>query len=89
MEVRAALSMSINVLPFWLCTFPVSCQSIALYWCILLESDCYSIYHMSFYLRDLFMVHSIYNPVMYTFIAEFRRAIRHIAWKLKNEYRIR
>ena len=30
MEVRAALSMSINVLPFWLCTFPVSCQSIAL-----------------------------------------------------------
>lgn len=31
LEVRAALNMSVNILPFWLCTFPVSCTIIFLY----------------------------------------------------------
>ena len=40
LEVQAALNMSVNVLPFWLCTFPISCYAMRLYWCIRLESDC-------------------------------------------------
>lgn len=90
LEVRAALSMSVNVFPFWLCTFPVSCQAIALYWCMRLEADCYTtIYQNSSYLRELFMLHSIYNPLMYMITScEFRKAFFHISWKLGNEFKI-
>ncbi len=91
LEVRAALSMSVNVLPFWLCTFPVSCQAIALYWCMRLEASCYTtIYQNSYFLRELFMIHSIYNPLMYMITScEFRKALFHIAWKLGNEFKIK
>jgi hypothetical protein len=37
LEVQAALNLSVNILPFWLCTLPVSCNTIALYWCIRLD----------------------------------------------------
>ena len=86
LEVRSALSMSVNILPFWLSTFPVTCQAMALYWCMLLEANCYPlIFENSSYLRDLFMTHTIYNPLMYMFTsAEFRRAFFHIVWKLKK-----
>jgi hypothetical protein len=40
LEVRAALNLSVNILPFWLCTFPLSCDIIALYWrCVRLHGD--------------------------------------------------
>jgi hypothetical protein len=37
---------------------------------------------------DVFMLHSIYNPIMYmvTF-SEFRRAFRHITKNLSNKFR--
>lgn len=87
LEVRAALTMSANIVPFWLCTFPVSIHALALYWCILLQADCYAVFHMTSYLRDFFMFHSIYNPVMFMVTnSEFQRALLHVAWKLKRGF---
>lgn len=86
LEVRAALSMSVNVLPFWLCTFPVSVHAIAMYWCIRLEGDCAVVLSVGSFVRDFFLFHSIYNPIMYmSTSSEFRRSLLHIAWKLKNK----
>ncbi len=86
LEVRAALSMSVNVLPFWLCTFPVSFHAISLYWCIRLEGDCAAVLSVGSIVRDFFLFHSIYNPIMYmSTSSEFRRSLLHIAWKLKNK----
>ncbi|XP_045036541.1 alpha-2A adrenergic receptor isoform X2 [Daphnia magna] len=84
MEARAAVRMSVNLLPLWLCTFPISCTSLAIYWCIRLGGDCTILGQIMSYLRDVFLLHSIYNPVMYMCTSsEFRRAFNHIAWKLK------
>jgi hypothetical protein len=84
LEVRAALNMSVNILPFWLCTFPVSCNVMTLYWCVRLESDCaYTAINIHGHLWNLFMLHSIYNPIMYmSTSSEFRRAVIHILRKL-------
>ena len=82
LETRAALSLSINVLPFWVCTFPVTCNAIALYWCIRLESDCSIIFKINPYLRNMFLFHAIYNPFMYMLTShEFRRALSHFIRK--------
>lgn len=84
LEVRAALSMSINVLPVWLCTFPVTLNAIALYWCIQFENDCSTILYLNPYIRDLFLIHSIYNPMMYmSSSTEFRRALLRLVKKCK------
>ncbi|KAI9558837.1 hypothetical protein GHT06_015626 [Daphnia sinensis] len=86
LEVQAALNMSVNVLPFWLCTFPVSCYAIGLYWCIRLEGDCSIILRSWPYMWEFFLLHSIYNPVMYMLSSsEFQRAILHIIRKLINK----
>ena len=85
LELQTTINMSINVLPFLLCTFPISCTSIAIYWCIQLGGDCSVLGQMMSYLRDAFLLHSTYNPLMYMFSSsEFCRALRHIAWKVKN-----
>jgi hypothetical protein len=85
LELQTTINMSINVLPFWLCTFPISCTSIAIYWCIQLGGDCSVLGQMMSYLRDAFLLHSTYNPLMSMFSSsEFCRALRHIAWKVKN-----
>lgn len=76
LEVQAALSMSINIIPFWICTFPVTCNAIALYWCIQLEADCSFIIAVNPYLRNMFLFHAIYNPITYMLSStEFRRAL--------------
>ncbi|KZS17527.1 Uncharacterized protein APZ42_016400 [Daphnia magna] len=86
LEVQAALNMSVNVLPFWLCTFPVSSYAIGLYWCIRLEGDCSPILLTWPYMWNFFLLHSIYNPVMYMLSSsEFQRAILHILRKLINK----
>ena len=80
LEISAALNLSINVLPFWVCTFPVTIHAISLYWCIRFGSDCTTMVEIGSYLRDLFLFHSVYNPVMYmTTSAEFRRARHQLA----------
>jgi hypothetical protein len=85
LEVRAALDMSVNILPFWLCTFPVSCYAMALYWCVRLEGDCHTVFLTWTYMWDLFLLHSIYNPIMYmSTSSEFRRALFHIVRKCIN-----
>ncbi|XP_046458853.1 uncharacterized protein LOC124205458 [Daphnia pulex] len=90
LEVRAALNMSVNILPFWLCTFPVSCNVMTLYWCVRLESDCaYTAINIHGHLWNLFMLHSIYNPIMYmSTSSEFRRAVIHILRKMMKVLRI-
>lgn len=89
LEISAALNLSINVLPFWVCTFPVTIHAISLYWCVRFGADCTTIVEIGSYLRDLFLFHSIYNPVMYmSTSAEFRRAFFHLSWKFKNDIAI-
>jgi hypothetical protein len=85
LELQTTINMSINVLPFWLCTFSISCASIAIYWCVQLRGDCTILGLIMSYLRDAFLLHTIYNPVMYMCSSsEFWRALRHFAWKVKN-----
>ncbi|XP_046638193.1 uncharacterized protein LOC124316345 [Daphnia pulicaria] len=88
LEVQAALNLSVNILPFWLCTFPVAFNTIVLYWCIRLEVNLDTIVVTWNFFWDVFMLHSIYNPIMYmvTF-SEFRRAFRHITKNLSNKFR--
>ncbi|XP_045023035.1 uncharacterized protein LOC123466425 [Daphnia magna] len=90
LEIRAALNMSVNILPFWLCTFPVSCSVVVLYWCIRLEGECGSILLPWPYLWNLFLLHSIYNPVMYMATSsEFWRALVHITNKVAIAFHVK
>ena len=76
LEIRAAITMSVNILPFWVCTFPVTCNAIALYWCVRLEYDCSIIFTINPYFRNIFIFHGIYNPLMYMLTnREFRQAL--------------
>jgi hypothetical protein len=52
LEIRAALSLSINFLPVWLCTFPVTLNAIAIYWGFRLGTELPdTIPNQSFHLR--------------------------------------
>jgi hypothetical protein len=87
LEIQAALNLSVNILPFWLCAFPVACYSITFFWCIRLETTCETIVLTFIYFWDVFLFHSIYNPIMYmTTCSEFRRALKHIAKKLSTKF---
>lgn len=90
LEIRAALNMSVNILPFWLCTFPVSCNIMALYWCVRLEGDVCDVIDSGWpYLWNLFMLHTVYNPAMYMFTSfEFRRALPRVTKKFINIFHI-
>lgn len=82
LEIRAALNMSINTIPIWIFTFPITCNGIALYWCTRLGTSCSFITITNPYLRNMFLFHAIYNPVMYMFSSmEFRRALRRLIEK--------
>ncbi|EFX83638.1 hypothetical protein DAPPUDRAFT_100265 [Daphnia pulex] len=84
LEIRAALSMSINMLPFWLCTFPVTLNGIAVYWCFHLQTFCPLAFYTNSYLVDWFIVHTLYNPLMYMLTSkEFKRAVIHLKEKFK------
>ena len=86
LEIRTALQLSVNILPFWICTFPLTCCSMALYWCIRLELNCSLVFAVIPYLRDLFLIHVVYNPVMYmSTSAEFQRAVVHLFRKLRSK----
>ncbi|XP_046458958.1 uncharacterized protein LOC124205550 isoform X3 [Daphnia pulex] len=88
LEVQAALNLSVSILPFWMCTFPVSCYAIVIYWCIQLDVNLETIVVTWNYFWDTFMLHSVYNPVMYmATCSEFRRALRHTVKKLSNKFR--
>ena len=87
LEVQAALNLSVNILPFWLCTFPVACYAIVVYWCIRLDANCDTIVVTWNYFWDTFMLHSVYNPIVYMVTcSEFRRAVLHIAKKLSDKF---
>lgn len=84
MEIRAALTMSVNVLPVCLCTFPVTLNGIAIYWCIRLGKNCPILYQLNPYIYDFFQIYIVYNPIMYMFTStEFKRALIHLKKKLK------
>ncbi|EFX82897.1 hypothetical protein DAPPUDRAFT_101081 [Daphnia pulex] len=88
LEVQAALNLSVNILPFWLCAFPVSCNIIVFYWCIRLDANCDSLMVTLNYFWETFMLHSIYNPIMYiATCSEFQRAFLRIANKWFNKFR--
>ncbi|KZS17503.1 Uncharacterized protein APZ42_016373 [Daphnia magna] len=87
LEVQAAFSLSVNILPFWLCTFPLSCFSITTIWCTILGGNCGTFLLMWTYMWDIFMLHSIYNPLVYMITChEFHRALCHIIRKLANKF---
>ncbi len=89
LEVQAAFIMSANILPFSLCTFPVSCYAMALYWCLRLEGDCDTILLTWTYMWDLFMLHSIYNPVMFMSASpEFWKALLRITRKWTKMFHV-
>ncbi len=84
LEIRAALSMSINVLPVWLCTFPVTLNAIAIYWCFRLGTSCPTLFRINPFICDLFLIHIVYNPLMYMSTSkEFKRALAHLKQKCK------
>ena len=81
LEILAALKM-VFVLPVWLCTFPVTLNAIMIYWCIRLDENCPVIFQINPYFTDLFLVHIIYNPLMYMSTStEFKRAVAHLKQK--------
>jgi hypothetical protein len=83
LEIRTALQLSVNILPFWFCTFPLTCVTMALYWCVKFQVEIYIVLRMNFYLRDLFLIHVIYNPIMYSLTnGEFQRAVIHFIRKM-------
>lgn len=85
LEILAALNMSVNILPVWICTFPVTLNAIAIYWCIRLQQNCPVIYQINPYLRDMFLFHNTYTPLMYMFTStEFKRALIHFKQKFKS-----
>ena len=87
LEIRAAITMSVNILPFWICTFQVTCNAIALYWCIRLGHDCSIIFMINPYLRNMFLFHVIYNPMMYMLTSrEFRQALSHFLKKRSVDF---
>jgi 5-hydroxytryptamine receptor 1 len=59
LEIRAALSMSINMIPFCFCTFPVTLNAITIYWCIRLQTNCPTVSRINPYLTDLFLIHIV------------------------------
>jgi hypothetical protein len=82
LEIHAALNMSINVLPVWLCTFPVTLNAIVIYWCIRLEKNCPIAFQINSYFTDFFLIQTIYNPLMYMSTStEFKRAVTHLKQK--------
>ena len=86
-EIRAALSLSINMLPFWLCTFPVTLNGILIYWCVRLQSYCPTVYRVNSYLTDWFIVHTLYNPLMYMITSiEFKRSLIHLKKKMSFSF---
>ena len=87
LEVRAALNMSVSVLPVCLCTFPVTLNAIAIYWCIRLQRNCALLFGINPYFHDLFLIQAIYNPLMYMWrSAEFWRAVSHSLQKCKLSF---
>ena len=83
LEIRAAFSMSINMIPFCFCTLPVTLNAIAIYWCICLQMNCPTVFRINPYLTDLFLIHTVYNPLMYMLTSkEFKRALIHLKDKM-------
>lgn len=87
LDIRAALCLSISVLPVCVFTLPVTLNGIAIYWCIRLEKDCSVIFQIDPYFHNLFLIHSVYNPIMYMCSSnEFRRALSRFLRKLKLDF---
>lgn len=85
LETRAALSFSVNVLPFWLFTFPITLGGISLYWCVYLQVTCPFIIPLNRLLKNLFIIHLIYNPVAYVLTTrEFQRAFARFMSRFKT-----
>lgn len=80
LEVRAALSLSINVLPMWLCHLPIAVSAIALYWCFYQHQsgDCGAIVQVNVWMKNVYFAHSLYIPCTYVITnREFHRAFNH------------
>lgn len=85
LETRAALSFSINTLPFWLCTFPITLAGISLYWCVYLQLSCPVVVPTNRHLKHLFFIHHIYNPTTYVLTTkEFQRALVRFVSRFKK-----
>jgi hypothetical protein len=84
LEIHAALSLSINFLPVWLCTFPVTLNAIAIYWCFRLGTSCPTLFRINPFICDLFLIQIVYNPLMCMYTSkEFKRALAHLKQKCK------
>lgn len=82
LEVKAALNLSVNTIPFWICTFPITGFGISIYWALVYRLDCSMLLTINFYMDFMFLFHLVYNPVMYMCRSlEFRRAFKRFCQK--------
>lgn len=76
LEAKAALSLSIYVLPMWLCHFPQAFFTFALFWCLNFEKECISILKINAVVKNFYFAYTFYNPLMYVVTSkEFHRAV--------------
>lgn len=88
LDFRAALILSVNVLPFWLFTFPLAFYIMAIYWCSKLQLECSYELMMEAdgYVKFLFYTPCIYMPVMYAMnSSELQRALKHLFKKINTK----
>lgn len=82
LEAKAALRLSINVLPMWLCHFPQAIFSFVVFWCLKSEKECESIIKIDAIIKNFYFAFTFYNPLMYVVTSkEFQRAVGRLCKK--------
>ena len=75
LEAKAALSLSIYVLPMWLFHFSHAFYAFSMFWCLKFGFDCRPLMGINVFFRNAYILYSLYNPIMYLSTSkEFRRA---------------
>lgn len=79
LEAKAALSLSVYVLPMWICHFPQAFFAFTLYWCLKLGRHCMPVMEINSMMKNIYFFYTFYNPVMYAVTSrEFRRAFARL-----------
>lgn len=65
-----------NVMPMWICQIPLALNTMTLYWYIKFEKDVTLIVSTNVWLRNIYHVFLVYNPLMFIFVSRgFLRAL--------------
>ena len=85
LEAKAALSLSIYVLPMWLFHFSQALYAFTLFWCLKFGFECKTLMGLNVIEKNVYLLYSLYNPIMYAATSrEFRRAF---GWLCKKKVR--